>query len=163
MNDHIKLYRKRYIPNEIIHLKDDEILFFDKNLIITKWNTLKPRKDIDHGLSAYFIDKGIKVSKIYDKNNSIVYWYCDIIHVNEDLSKQSIIFDDLLVDVIIYEDGTVKIVDLEELAEALELNLINSQTISEALVVLNNLLQIIYSGNFQSLANFINEIELRNS
>lgn len=156
----IDLYRKRYIPNEIIHLKDDKILIHEKNLIITKWNTLKPRNDIDHGISAYFIDKGIKVSKIFDKNSSIVYWYCDIIHVNEDFENHSIIFEDLLVDVIIYENGTVKILDLDELADALEKNLIKTQTVTEALRILNKLLEIIYSGNFYTLCNYINDVEM---
>lgn len=155
----IELYRKRYIPNEIIHLKDDKILIHDKNLIITKWNTLKPRKDIDHGISAYFIDKGIKVSKIFDKNHSFVYWYCDIIHINEDITNHSIYFNDLLVDVVLYENGTVKILDLDELADALEKNIINTQIATEALRILNHLLEIIYSGNFDTLCKYINDVE----
>ena len=65
MEQTLKLYRKRYIPNESILLKDDNILFADDKLIITSWKTLKPRKDISYGYSAYFIDKGFKVSKMF--------------------------------------------------------------------------------------------------
>ncbi|MBQ2320552.1 MAG: DUF402 domain-containing protein, partial [Lachnospiraceae bacterium] len=63
----LKLFRRRFIPEEIVELKDDKILSIDKtnNIIITKWNVLKPRNDIDHGISAYFINDGIKVSKIF--------------------------------------------------------------------------------------------------
>lgn len=38
-----KLYRKRLIPNECIELKNDEILFRDETLIITKWRSIHPR------------------------------------------------------------------------------------------------------------------------
>ena len=37
------IYRKRLIPNECIPLKNDIILHADDLLLITKWNTLKPR------------------------------------------------------------------------------------------------------------------------
>ena len=36
------LYRKRYIPLEVKSLNDDEILFADDEIIVTKWNTFKP-------------------------------------------------------------------------------------------------------------------------
>ena len=43
------LYRKRLIPFENILLKGDKVLFADEHTIVTKWNTINPRKDIDHG------------------------------------------------------------------------------------------------------------------
>ena len=43
------LYRKRLIPEECILLKDDELLYRDEKTIITRWNTLKPKKDLHHG------------------------------------------------------------------------------------------------------------------
>ena len=64
--DKIQLFRRRYIPDEIKELKDDIVLSVTDDMILTKWNVLKPRKDIARGVSAYFIDKGIKVSKVYD-------------------------------------------------------------------------------------------------
>ena len=33
----LSLYKKRFIPNELIHLQDDIILVLENNLIITKW------------------------------------------------------------------------------------------------------------------------------
>lgn len=159
LNNALKLYRKRFIPNEIIHLKDDKILVHSNDLIITKWDTLKPRKDIDHGISAFFIDKGIKVSKIFDKDNRVVYWYCDIINTIVDNHDSSIIFEDLLIDVIVYEDGFVKVVDTGEVADALEQSLITQDIAVKALHILDSLLCIIYSGNFSELQNVINEVE----
>lgn len=147
------------MPNEIIHLKDDELLIYEDNLLITKWKTLKPRKDIDHGVSAYFLDMGFKISKIYDRNDTIVYWYCDIIHTVPNPLTNSIVFHDLLVDVVVYENGSTKVLDLDELGQALTLNLIDTSTLIEALDKLNSLLNIIYSNNFNTLTQYIENIE----
>ena len=73
------LYRKRLIPEECILLKDDELLYRDEKKIITRWNTLRPKKDLHHGFSCYFLDKGIKVSKFYKADGSLICWYCDIV------------------------------------------------------------------------------------
>lgn len=159
MHDSIKLYRKRFIPYEIIHLKDDKILFFSEDLIITKWCALKPRPDISKGISAYFMDKGFKLSKIYNSMNQVVYWYCDIILTKKDINNHNIIFDDLLVDVIIYENGSIKVVDIGELADALEQKLIDVQVATLALQNLSSLLDIIYSGDLQIYQKYINDIE----
>ena len=45
------LFRKRYIPSEIVELKDDIILYRDDSMLITRWTTLKPRHDIAGGIS----------------------------------------------------------------------------------------------------------------
>lgn len=154
------LYRRRFIPNELIHLKDDIILVMESDLIVTKWETLRPRKDIARGISAFYLDKGFKISKIYDKNNHVVYWYCDIIQVKKDAEKNTVIIEDLLIDVIQYEDGTLRVLDLDELADAFEKKLISQEETLRALRTLDSLLKIIYSGKFSSLQETVNHAEL---
>lgn len=154
-----KLFRKRFIPYETIYLKDDEVLYCENDIIITKWNTLKPRNDISRGLSCYFMDKGFKVSKIYNAKNELVYWYCDIIETEKHIDENAYVFNDLLIDVIIYDSGMVKIVDLAEVADALEDNLINIDIAKKALRQLDSLLEIIYTGNFTMLKKYIEDIE----
>lgn len=156
--DQIRLYRKRFIPNEMIYLKDDKILYQSNSLIITKWDTLKPRKDISSGISAYFIEEGYKVSKIFNAAGGVVYWYCDIINTKKDIDKNTFVFEDLLIDVLVYENGFVKVIDSAELADALDSQLISAATVSQALRSLNSLLSIIYSGNFESLQKHIDNI-----
>ena len=155
-----KLYRRRFIPNELIHLKDDIILVMEDDLIITKWDTLHPRKDIARGISAFYLDKGIKVSKIYDKTGNVVYWYCDIIQCKKSPEKNTIVIEDLLIDVILYNDGTVRIMDLDELADALEQQLISQQEATNALRTLHQLLKIIYDQRFTNLQEPVNQAEL---
>lgn len=154
------LYRRRFIPDELVLLKDDVVLKMDQDLILTKWVTLHPRKDIARGISAFYLDKGYKVSKIYDNKDNLVYWYCDIIQKKPETEKNTIIIEDLLIDVILYNDGSVRIMDLDELAEALERQLISQKEVAFALRTLNNLLKIISDGHFNTLQEPINQIEM---
>ena len=88
-----QLYRRRIIPEECILLKDDVILYRDSNMIVTKWAALKPRKDLHHGFSCYFLDEGFKISKFYAADNSLLYWYCDIISHTYDSEKDVYVFN----------------------------------------------------------------------
>ncbi len=154
----LKLFRRRFIPEEIVELKDDKILSMDKNnnIIITKWNVLKPRNDIDHGISAYFINDGIKVSKIFNSDGNLVYWYCDIIETVHDNNTYT--FNDLLIDIIIHPDGKVEVVDMDEFADVMENGILTNNTIAKALRCANSLLKDIYSGNFEKYTRYIEKI-----
>lgn len=154
------LYRRRFIPNELIQLKDDIILVMEKDLIITKWVTLHPRKDIARGISAFYLDKGIKVSKIFDKQDQLVYWYCDIIQAKTEHEKNTVIIEDLLIDVILDNDGNVRIMDLDELADALDQQLITQQEATYALRTLHYLLNIISNHKFNLLQEPVNQVEM---
>ncbi|HKM03281.1 MAG TPA: DUF402 domain-containing protein [Lachnospiraceae bacterium] len=153
------LYRKRLIPEECILLKDDIIIACDEDIIITKWNALKPKKDLHHGYSCYFLKEGYKVSKFYKANHTLLYWYCDIVDFSYTKSDNTMIVTDLLADVIIYPDGFVKVIDLEELVEALDQNKINQDDLKKSLLRMNNLLQIIYRGEFVELQRKIEDME----
>lgn len=149
------LYRRRIIPDECILLKDDIILSCDEEHIVTKWNALRPKKDLHHGASCYFLKEGFKVSKFCREDNSLLYWYCDIVDYNYDSAQNNLIVTDLLADVIIYPDGFVKVVDLDELVIALEARSISLDTLKASLNKLDKLLNIIYAGNFEKLTKML--------
>lgn len=153
------LYRQRFIPLEIIHLKDDIILEQNPNLIVTKWKTLKPRKDIASGISAYFISDNIKVSKIFNKENQLVYWYCDIIHTRFEKESNSFYFEDLLIDIILHPDGTVEVLDIGELADAFHTHLIDETLLNIALKTSDKLLLMIRENKFKNLQTVIEHYE----
>lgn len=153
------LYRKRLIPEECILLKDDELLYRDEKKIITRWNTLRPKKDLHHGFSCYFLDKGIKVSKFYKADGSLICWYCDIVTHSYDRATDTYVFTDLLADVIIENSGFVRVVDLDELADAASAKLISDAMLVNALHKLDKLLKTIYDGTFNEYINTINEYE----
>lgn len=156
--ENVKLYRRRYIPNELIYLKNDEIVSVDYEKVITKWNVLTPRHDFTHGVSCYFIREGFKVSKFLDKDNKLLYWYCDIIETEIDEEKSSYIFSDLLIDVIVENNGFVKVVDLDEVGSALKEKIIGEELIIKAMDRVNKLLNIIYGGKFKEYTKYIEEV-----
>lgn len=155
----LKLYRKRIIPDECILLEEDEILYHDPEVIITKWNTIRPKKTLHHGYSCYFIDRGYKVSKFYDHDNHLISWYCDIIEHTYDPHEKTYVFTDLLIDVIVYPNGFVRVVDLDELADAQRDGLITQAQMQLALRRCDKLLSLIYKGAFHKLQKYIEEYE----
>lgn len=155
--DYPALYRKRIIPDECIQLKDDIIIECNEEVIITKWHALKPKKDLHHGYSCYFLKEGFKVSKFYREDGSLLYWYCDIIEYLWNHEDNSLTTLDLLADVIVYPNDFVKVMDLDELVTALENGNLPEDLLKKCLVRLNRLLQIIYSGNFLSLQKYIED------
>lgn len=152
------LYRRRIIPDELVLLKDDVIVSCTDELIVTKWKTLKARKDFDHGSSAYFLKEGYKVSKFYKSDNSLCYWYCDIIESDYDEASGSLVVTDLLADVIIYPDGFVKVVDIKELVDAFNDNKLSINQLKDALTKLDKILSIIYNGDFDAIKNKLDRI-----
>lgn len=153
------LYRKRLIPDECIRLDQDLVLFRDDQVIITSWNTIRPKKTLHHGLSCYFLKEGVKVSKFYDQQGRLISWYCDIVSHTYDPVTDTYIFTDLLADVIVYPDGVCRVVDLDELADAFADGLLSSQMLQAALRQLDWLLGLIYHGGFSRLQSYIERQE----
>ncbi len=155
----VKLFRKRIIPEECVLLKDDIILSANEDIIITKWNALKPKKDLHHGYSCYFLKEGFKVSKFYREDNSLMCWYCDIVNYDYQKEENVLIATDLLADVIVEPNGFVKVIDLDELADVLEKHALSEELLGLALKQLNHLLSIIYAGKFDTLTSHIEKWE----
>jgi predicted RNA-binding protein associated with RNAse of E/G family len=152
------LYRKRLIPDECVRLDDDKVIYRDDDIIVTKWKALHPKPRLDHGYSCYFLKRNYKVSKFLFSDDSLIYWYCDIIDYTYDEADDSYVFRDLLADVIVFPDGFVKVIDLDEFEEALDRSLITEADVRMALKTLDNLLRTIYDGRFSELQD---EIEKR--
>ncbi len=152
------LYRRRIIPDECIELKDDRILRCDEDVIVTAWRALHPKPDLDHGYSAYFLKEGIKVSQFRLADESLLYWYCDIVDYEFNDSGTRLTATDLLADVVIYPDGFVKVLDLDELAEAAKNKLIDEATLHDVLLRVNHLLTTIYNGKFGKYQDAIRNI-----
>lgn len=153
------LYRKRIIPEEIVLLDKDEIIYSNDSHIVTVWNTIRPKKILHHGCSCYFLEEGFKVSKFYREDGTLIYWYCDIISYDHNQEENSYVFTDLLADVLIYPDGQVQVVDVGEIADALTDGTLTIEQMIPALRSLDKLLNIIYSGHFGEIQDMINQIE----
>lgn len=145
------LYRKRLIPEECILLKNDTVLYRDEKIIVTGWNSLKPRKDLHHGYSCYYLQEGFKVSRFYREDGSLIFWYCDIVDYDYNAATDTYIVTDLLADVIVRPDGFVKVVDLDELATARKSGILTEDMLMKALLRLDALLRVIYADEFHAL------------
>ena len=62
---------KRFIPDEIVELKDDRIVYHEGNIMITEWDVLHPKAKFSHGVSCYYMDKGWKISKFLNKTKNL--------------------------------------------------------------------------------------------
>jgi hypothetical protein len=147
----LALYRRRFIPEEITLLDNDRVLRADGEIIVTKWATLKPRSDFSSGMSCYWLNKGVKVSRFYRDDGSLLFHYCDIIET-ERPSAREYVFNDLLADVVIKPDGFVETLDVGEIADALDGRLITREQAGAALRSLDWLLRRIYSGGLAELS-----------
>ena len=85
--------------------------------------------------------------------------YRDIIDTSYDAVSDTYIFTDLLADVIIENNGRVRVVDLDELGDALTENIISCELMSDALHKLNKLLTAIYNGTFNEYIRILESHE----
>lgn len=142
------IYRKRYIPDEVVDISGDEILFQNEDLLVTGWKAIRPRADLSGGISYALLREGVKISRFYDLEGRFIYWYCDIVDVDYNRAEDRYLFTDLLMDVRVHPDGKVEVLDADELAEALEMGLIDSATACRALRRFNWLMSLIHLDQF---------------
>ncbi|MCX8131322.1 MAG: DUF402 domain-containing protein [Clostridia bacterium] len=142
------IFRRRYIPNETIDITGDELLYRDEEVLITKWKAIRPRPDISGGISYTFLKEGYKISRFYDNSGKFIYWYCDIIDVDYKSDSDTYTLIDLLLDVKLLKDGTLMVLDADELAEALEKAFVTKEQACRAMRIMNKILKMIYKKNF---------------
>lgn len=140
------IFRIRYIPAETVDISGDRLLLRDDGHLVTAWKPIRPRTDFDHGMSCVFLSEGVKVSRFMDAAGNTLYWYVDLVDIRYDAPTDTYRLHDLLADVKIQPDGRVEIVDLDELADAMEQNLITREQGILALRILDRLLADIRNG-----------------
>jgi predicted RNA-binding protein associated with RNAse of E/G family len=138
-------------------LESDEVVFQDENFLITRWHTIRPKPEFSHGISLYCLENGWKISKFFDSGNHLTYIYCDIIDTEYDKETDTYVFTDLLADVIIENDSLVRVVDLDELADACDDAIISHELLCTALRRLDGLLTVIYSGKIRRFIDKLDE------
>lgn len=153
------LYRRRLIPDECILLDKDTILINTPDYLVTKWDTIRPKKNLARGVSMYVWKEGVKISKMFDQEGRFLYWYCDIITHEYHAKEDTYMILDLLADVLIYPDGQIQVVDLDELADAVNDGKLTMELLQMALRQLNGLLQKLYKGEFSQYQDVLNEWE----
>jgi predicted RNA-binding protein associated with RNAse of E/G family len=149
------MYRQRLIPYEIVHLKDDVILYHEPEMLISAWETLKPKAEFKYGFSCYYMYEGFKISRVYTAEKQFLYTYCDII--STDVNADAYTFLDMLVDIVIKPNGYVQVLDLDELSQACEKKLLPVTALLLTLNKADRLLKIIYAGQLPRLTAKLDE------
>ena len=126
------LYRRRYIPDECVHLKKDCIWYVSDDLILTSWKAIRPRDDIGGGISAFYPKLGFRISKVFAPDGSLVHWYNDICSVR--IEDSEIHYTDLLLDVIVDPDGSLHLLDADREGHALLLRTLGAELVVRLLV-----------------------------
>lgn len=142
----LKIYRVRFIPMEEVDISGDEVLFLDDEKMITRWDPIHPRDDFAKGYSITLLKDGYKISKVMNQARELKYWYCDVIDIEVSDGGKTYRLIDLLLDVKIMPDGQVIVMDLDELALAMEKKLISQEQAYRSLRRCDSLLKHIYSG-----------------
>lgn len=151
----MKILRKRYIPYEIVDISGDEVVFQNDKMIVTRWIPINPRTDFSKGISYILLEDCWKISKFFDDEDNLLFWYCDIIETDFDKINDTLLITDLLLDVKIFSDGSYEILDEDELEEAFEKNLITEEQKENAIQKLNKLIEIIKNGDFPPIKEII--------
>lgn len=154
----MKLYRKRFEPKECVLLEKDEIIYFDKSFICTKWSTLKPRNDFNNGCSIYDLEHGVKVSK-FKKDDEVIYYYIDIVALDYEEEDDSYVFTDYVLDIVLETDlKTYKVLDEDELDELVEKGIINSVEVAETYAKLEFMKSCIKYGDFNKYLKIFDDM-----
>ncbi len=177
MPEKIALFRRRFIPNELTYLGEDEIISFDEETIKTKWKMLRPHEFYSGGESTYYRKKNLKVSAFFDKAGNFALWYVDIVRelgpeglkVPSDclLRKNTgdflenigsfkgtvIVYEDLLMDIAVKPNGLIEVLDLDEAIDAYETKLITKEMLHTAMYATNKYLATLY-GRYKNTKDF---------
>ncbi len=148
--------RRRFIPDELITLKGDNIYLVSEDLILSSWKTLRPKEAFAGGISALYPKEGWKISKVFDHEGKLYHWYCDIMET--EVKGKHIETTDMLLDVVVENDGSVCVLDCDELAEAVEKKAVSQEFAISALKRIDKLLRIIYHGKFNTITAPVEEL-----
>jgi predicted RNA-binding protein associated with RNAse of E/G family len=70
-------------------------------------------------LIYYFVKEGYTISKVFTKKGEFLYYYCDLMEMQQ-IGSMKYVMTDLLIDLIVYPDDHYHIVDLDEFVDSLE-------------------------------------------
>ncbi|MCO4784022.1 MAG: DUF402 domain-containing protein [Candidatus Cloacimonetes bacterium] len=110
--------------------------------------------NIASAISIISVKHGVQISKKFDKDNQFCYWYCDMIKTKWTPKSGCFEITDLLVDVVIFPDNELRVIDLDEFIQAKEDHLIHLDDFQWAHNAVLNLMDRALLGDFPPKAFF---------
>jgi hypothetical protein len=149
----ITIIKKDHSGNEVWEYTGRLVERLENKIVVEAYfdrdETIVDRLVIQKGdkfIETYFLDKWFNIYEIQDPQNaSIKAWYCNISFPAQ-LIKNSVIFRDLALDLLVYPDGRQIVLDMDEF-NSLALNM---QVRSKALHALEQLQELFSSQSYSS-------------
>lgn len=151
-------------PPDRVHHSQQQLLYVDENVIVT-FQRIKPSSPIVQKgeivlgnnftvIWFVFTDLWYGVAKVYNLNNQWTGYYCDImkpVKRDVDVTGKLNCFEitDLFLDLWINPDGTYEIQDEDELEDAVQEGIINTELETETRSVLKSLIAEVESGHLE--------------
>lgn len=120
------LLKHKLLPQCTEDITEDEILFFNNDYLVTQWKAKSSNMNIASALSVVSVEHGIQISKKYDKDKKFCYWYCDIVKTKWTPESSCFEITDLLVDVVVFPDNELRMIDLDEFTQSKNNGLLNT-------------------------------------
>ncbi len=92
-------------------------------------------------LTYYFVKKGYTISKVFKRSGEFLYYYCDVMEMHQ-VGRLRYVMVDLLLDLIVYPDGSYHLLDVDEFADSIEKNHLKKKQQVYALHTLHRMLQL---------------------
>ena len=154
MRLHLRYVR---LPDNVLDL-DDDLVYMSKGIIVGKSQIRSANSVVFDGktvlapgyLIVYFelMRKWFSVGKIRDPSGKHTGYYCDIISHPRLLEDGGVEITDLFLDLWVAPDLRYKVLDEEELEDAVEKGWITEQLYEKARVELEKLVTSVRQGNF---------------
>lgn len=144
----MKRFKRKFFPPITFDISNDELHYHNDDIMVTSWIPENSDMGVAKAVSVFFLKEGFQISKKFDKKGNFLYWYCDIIAIEQNTQENSITFVDLIADVVVLPNGQVELIDLDEFADAIEKNIIEREYIAQAVRSMHNLLEYIYKQDF---------------
>lgn len=148
----VELVLRKISPAEKKTTLHDEVLFYNKGegIIVTKWIPHRKREDdLASGISIWLLKRGWKLNIFFNENGQLTKWHCDVgrfLYKCKEEKLVRIIFEDLILDFIIYSDGSYKVEDEEQYQEALKQKILSDDQMVYPPIALRNLKEAFEKG-----------------
>lgn len=146
--------RKRLIPEEEVDISSDELISCNGRVLVTRWFPIKPRRDIGWGVSYTDMERGYKISAVYDGEGTFGYWYVDVVSTEYFPGENKYVFTDLLADVRIYPGKEPESLDLDELEYAKKRGIVSVDDYNTALFIIDSIIKLYREGGFPDLLKY---------
>ena len=108
----VKIIKHKLCPYESQDITNDHWHHISEDLLISTWNPVESEMQVASVLSIFELSKGVQISKKFNAQGQLKYWYCDLIAARYE--DEALHITDLILDLVIFPDGVLQVIDVSE-------------------------------------------------